>query len=495
VECLAILPFENLSGDPGLDWASRASSAILAYDLTGPKQIHPIRVESLRDARLSDASQYLEGYFAKEHGILKFHTTLENSGAVKIERTQTVTAQTNDLVVAMNQLAKSFETSARSFPHCSEAALQSYGVSIADPTCLPAYLPLVEATLARGDREGAARLAATALALPGVDPIDRAQLEYLSATAKNDSDAKLQSLKKLVELLPADPELLRSIGEQQVAKRDFPAAVKSLEAATQTDPGDPQTWNLLGYARADMHDLKGAMEALQHYQSMLPPEESNGLDSMGEVSFYLGDFASAERYFFKSYQKNESAGVELLKAAEAHLMTGDLPGADRLLAQKTNWRSLSTAQWEFLTGRRKQAIARLESQPADPGTAVQLDLWKAQTGTGPVPENPNEPLGHAVALLLNGKFADATPVLEAVYRATSPDADGAVRTMLAWSYVQTGRSKDAAPLLDRYPIPLGSNEPNILASLTFPKFVELRGEVLHSDQDRQLAKRFAAAPQ
>ncbi len=484
VDRLVILPFENLTGNPGLDWASRVSAAILAYDLTGPRDVHPSRVESIRDARLENAGQYLEGYFSIENGVLKFHSSFENADARKIERTAITAAQTNDLAGAMNKLAKDLNPRARSFPHCSQAALESYGAATPDPSCAPAYLPLAEAMLARGDRDGAAHASATALALPNVDPIDRAQFEFLAATAKGDADAKLQALRKLAKLLPADPELLRNTGELEIGQRDFQAAVKTLEAATQADPGDAQTWNLLGYARAYVHDLKGAMTALEQYQSMVSSEEPNPLDSMGEVSFYLGDFESAERYFYKSYQKNEANSLELIKSAEAHMMTGDLPGADRLLQQKTNWSPLDSAQWEFITGRRKQAIARLEALPSNPAIQGQLRLWKAQTGLAPVPDNPGDPLGRAVSLLLTGKFEEATPILETIYRATNPDADGAVRTILAWSYTQTGRGSEAKKLLDLYPIPLGSNEPAILASLTFPRFLVLHG-------DRQLASIFA----
>ena len=423
VERLAILPFENLSGSAGLDWVSRVSSAILAYDLTGPQNVHPARLDSLRDARLDNASRYLEGYFASEHGMLTFHSTIENPDTRKIQSIALVSAQTDNVIAAMNKLAKDLNPKARSFPNCSQATLESYGQSAPDPTCAPAYLPLAESLLARGDRDGAAHAAATALALPNVDPIDRAQFEFLAATAKGDAGAKLQALKKLAALLPSDPELLRNMGDLQVAQRDFPSAVKTFEAAAQADPDDAQTWNLLGYAHAYVHDLKGAMAALDRYQSMLPPEESNGLDSMGEISFYLGDFASAERYFFKAYQKNEVASAELIKSAEAHLMTGDLPGADRLLAQKTNWNPIESAQWNFMTGRRKKAIASLESLPPNPAIQTQLALWKAQTGLAPPPDSPNDPVGHAVSLVLTGKFAEATPLLENIYRATNPDAD------------------------------------------------------------------------
>ena len=75
----------------------------------------------------------------------------------------------------------------------------------------------------------------------------------------------------------------------------------------------------------------------------------------------------------------------------------------------------------------------------------------------------------------------AAPLLEQLDRAANPSTDGQVRTLLAWSYARTGRTDVAGKLLDLYPIPLAaSSGDRILASLMFPRFVELRGEVLRS---------------
>ncbi len=90
--------------------------------------------------------------------------------------------------------------------------------------------------------------------------------------------------------------------------------------ATQLDPEAPQTWNELGYALAWAKDLSGAREALGQYQR-LAPENVNALDSQGEVSYMLGDFKAAAEYFEKAAARNPA---ELLKAAEARLMAGDL---------------------------------------------------------------------------------------------------------------------------------------------------------------------------
>src|SRR5205085_3869375 len=114
VQRVAILPFENLTESTELDWISRAAAAVLAYDLTGPRNIYPIRVESIRDARLNRAVKTVEGYFAREHGALSFHATVGN---------QTIVVSGDDVAGDINRLAKQLSADARTLAGCDAAAL------------------------------------------------------------------------------------------------------------------------------------------------------------------------------------------------------------------------------------------------------------------------------------------------------------------------------------------------------------------------------------
>ena len=303
---------------------------------------------------------------------------------------------------------------------------------------------------------------------------------------------------------------------------------------TRLYPDDPQAWNQLGYGYTFLQDLTSARRALDRYRQLLPPEEVNPLDSLGEVSFYLGDFGGATTYFVQAHQKNPSefSGGELIKAAQARLMMGDLPAADTLFQRylgllqhsQGSLAGFQQAQWEFLTGRRKAAIARLEKlAPAVnvEGQALalcQLSVWKLETGdskaaadlsaqaisaarsprlrnlsalcrflANPPTTGSGSPAADAFALLFQRKFAEAVPKLEALYRETIPSADGQVRTLLAWAYVETGRAQQARPLLERYPIPLASGEP-VFVSLMFPRYFYLRGVALEKEGKRVEAK-------
>jgi hypothetical protein len=119
---------------------------------------------------------------------------------------------------------------------------------------------------------------------------------------------------------------------------------------------------------------------LAEYQR-LDPGDPNPLDSLGEVQFFFTRYADAEGSFLKAHQKGPAflSGMDLLKAAEARLMTGDSASADRLFQQFLAWRRnamrdplqpLWRAQWDFLSGRRPARVLR--RGPIAGGSAVRV---------------------------------------------------------------------------------------------------------------------------
>jgi hypothetical protein len=186
------------------------------------------------------------------------------------------------------------------------------------------------------------------------------------------------------------------------------------------------------------------------------------------------------------------------------------------------------AQWEFLTGRRKAGLARMEKlTPELEGDLQslglsQLAIWKLEigdskaaaelanqavmraqspqvrgiggvcryiaSGTAGSGVSSGSKTADAYALLFAKKFGDALPLLQSIYSETNPSADGQVRTLLAWAYVETGAMDKAAKLLDTYPLPLSSGEP-LFASLMFPRYLFLRGAVLQHEGKRDEANK------
>jgi Flp pilus assembly protein TadD len=536
---LAILPFENLGADVRLDWIGRAASAILAYDLEGSRSLHPIGIASIADAPGVRATRVVQGYFYTQGGQLDMHVDVQDS-----ESRKTVAALTTrgnpgtDVAALINQIARRLDPAARSLT-VAPAAFGDYGLALAasdssvraaayaaatehDPNFVAAYISWSRWLASLGDRDAAAKVAQAGQA-HNPDPIDRARLQFLAAAAGNDMEGQARALTILNRLTPADPETALALADAEFTGRKFPDAGRAYRSALALDPDNPNIENLLGYAQALAGDLAGAKQTLLAYQKLLPPGDVNGLDSLGEVSFYLGDFRGAEEYFLSADRKNpeSSNGGEMLKAAQARLMTGDLAGADQLfgryLARRRahgNLAGYQEAQWKFITGRRDDAIAELEklgsALSGDPAGLVysQLAIWKLQTGdakgataaaqealsravsppmrnaaglarylTSAPATSSGSPFADALARLFARDFAGATPLLEEVYKRTNPSADGQVRALLAWALIESGHAADARDLLRIWPIPLSTGDP-LFASLVYPRWLDLRARAL-----------------
>ena len=544
VQRLAVLPFENLSSDAQLDWAGRACSAAVVYDLSGARTTYAQAVDSLSAAQSMQASQVLEGYFFERNGRLEVQATLEVAGSAKVARSLDLSASTAaGFLPLVNQLARGVSAEARPFGTTNPDAFRLWGEALvsadrqkmlanleaatqADSRFVAAAVARASILSAGGNRDEARQVIAVAEGNGHPDSIDQAQLAYSAASLSGDSNARLNALAVLARREPANSNLFEELGQLRIAQRDFAGGARELQEAARLNPEELRLWNELGYALSYAQDLAGARQALQEYQRQAPGNV-NALDSLGEVSFYLGDFSGAEKYFLAAAGKNPG---ELVKAAQARMLAGELRDADALFAKYIQQvqgprAAYQMAQWEYLTGRRKSGSEQMEKLvprlDADGGSLAlsQLSAWKLEAGdrkaaadlaaqaavkaVSPQARNVSalcqfipqsavsssgSRLADAYALVFARKFREAVPLLEAVYRDTNPAADGQIRVLLAWAYVESGRIADAGPLLARCPIPLSSGEPQF-ASLVFPRYFFLRGKLQEKEGQREQAKK------
>lgn len=157
------------------------------------------------------------------------------------------------------------------------------------------------------------------------------------------------------------------------------------------------------------------------------------------------------------------AGGDLLKAAYAHWLQGDLPGADKIFNQYLNFRTQQKdvlipwrqAVWEYSTGRQPAAMARLSNitGPAANVATAQLALWKDPS------KLPQDPVA-----------------LKQAYERTPPAADGLARVLYAAALAKAGQKVEANKLLALWPIPGVESDP-LLQSFVFPKYLELKQEL------------------
>ena len=585
---LAILRFENLTGDESLDWMGRAAAEVMSAELTGSPATSIVSSGTLhatdrifgagplaapgisaeRTAALAaGATRILYGRISRSGGALRLDATLFDTARQKIDRTLTASAPASGSVIGLaGSLAGELQTPLRPFDtknpealhqYCaglettdSTAAAQFYSQAVAaDPNFGEPYVAWAQLAASQRNRGETERILALAAARgAAISELARARLAAIAAGLSGDASAEARSLDALVRLNPADNNLLRQLAQAYLNARNYTAAANTLKKALALEPADAVLLNQLGYAEMYAGNLAGSTGALHEY-ARLRPDDPNALDSLGDVHFYLGRFADAEKYYQRSSEKdrNFNGGAELMKAARARLMTGDVAGADGIFNQYLDGRrqakdplaEFRRAGWEFLSGRREQAIARMGafagSLPAGLAATVapegyaQIALWQLQLGdaerareaaskaaspraTGPVimarflaasPAPPAEwqararqilpqpaqertrKLMLACALLLHKEFQAAEPVLADLVQHTTPDPSEVLQVLLAWARVEAGHPEQAAGLVERNPVP--NANPEIFGSLAFPRLLFLRAAVLEKQGRRDEA--------
>ncbi len=563
VKALAILPFENLSPDPALEWMGRAFAEDLRFQLSG-SSIDPSVAAALRDVTGSGAGHLLEGYYSVGNGRLRVTAVLEDASTSREIRTLSAEGPVaNGMIPLAASIARELDAKARPPATANPEAMREFATALTapdpvasndgfqravreDPGFSAAYLAWVQALLARGDRAKAAGVLADARFQAARFPVlERERLNFLSAALANDVPGERKALVALAAAAPGDAGVFRTLGELDTASRAYAGAASWYEKAVNAQPDDIVTWNNLGYARMWSGDLDGAVQAFTRYRN-LRPNDANPLDSLADAYYYFGRFDKASELYSEAHRKSPSflGGGELYKAAWARAMLGDLEAADALFggfikareAAKDMAAPYRQAQWEFLTGRKERAFARLElflrtaPLPAASLSWSQLVLWSLDTGDraraasyaskipGSSPlvsmarflvEPPAPPAeweararrtfpndaqamvrrqALAAALLYAEEFAAAVPVLRGLYRempASSPDR---VDVPFAWALIETGNISEAvAPL--KYNVPPDPLAEHPLMSLSFPRVFHLRATLAEKQGRSADAKR------
>lgn len=407
-----------------------------------------------------------------------------------------------------------------------------------DPDFSSPYLALFRYKVARGDLTGAREVMVQAGGRTGFDAVERARMGWLYSSLSSDLAAQLQALQELARLTPAESEVWQAIAERRLMRREIDAAVRAYAEALARDPDNPLLLNEAAYASAYAGDFAEAVARLERYRR-LQPAEPNPDDSLGDIYYQFGRFAEAEACYRESAQKSSGfAGAgSLLKAAYARLMQGDTEGAQahfgRYLEQRRAagdpWAEARRAEWEYLSGHARRGIELMQgwagAQRAPEQRAlglIFLAAWKLEAGereqarryaeqavsaaqgrmrllarlflllcdTAASPgeweqrvrqafpqagEEPARLIALAHALLLNGYFREAVPVLRELVSRIPPSPSESGPILLAWALLESGQ--DAGPWLARWRVP-DSGLPDPLECFVFPRIVWLRARML-----------------
>jgi tetratricopeptide (TPR) repeat protein len=594
VQRIAVLRFENLSGDSSLSWQGRALSEIIATELEGagnPQVLPSTRLHAFdrvmgfrpisspgissesAQAIAAGATEVAYGQYTVRNGKLEVQLTLEDTRTLTTTKVISTAVPAGDVFGAAGALARQLSPKLAAYGTRSPQALAAYiralesgdaavmevGLNVAiaaDPDYAPPYRLLAELKVQRQDRAGALSTVEQALARGKAIPeLEQARLQLVAAELSGNPAARQQALARLTQLDSGDVSTWRALGDVSMSRHDFRAGAQAYQRALDLDPDDAVLLNSEGYAAAQSGDLDAAMKALRRYQA-LRPNEANPLDSMGDVNMMAGRFAAAEDFYLQSNKKDPNFNNQggLLKAALAHLFTGDTAGANALSERYLKARAdakdqvvdYRRAQWTWISGRRKAAaqqmgafalsaekgplrdmasrayaelatwsmmlgdrenaarlaqqslalagqgsagnaiIARFFSQP--PASSSEWTVRAEQQFPGPQQTAlKNFALAHA--LLLDKHFQAAQLLFREMWESGSPIADEGLPVLLAWCDLETGRFKEAEPLLRDNPIPSAAGLTPYVG-FYIPRILYLRGLLAEKEGRKDDARAF-----
>jgi tetratricopeptide (TPR) repeat protein len=425
----AFLGFENLSGDPALDWTGKGSSEFLSRSLEhamdggvlnpdalarlgqslGPRVATAPGLSTNRASAVgSGANRLITGYVEHAPGGVRVTASEEDLATHKTLRT--VSATSSAPFEALSRVAHEFSataaepgtTSAEAFrlyctaldkPIQEAPALLEQAVRL-DPGYGRAWIALVRTAIAGGDRARAEDVARRAHAQK-LAPVDLAWIDFESARASGDRAASLAAMRKVSELQPDDIELARSLAVAETNAGDFRGAVAAWKRITTSAPQDADAWNQLGYSLCWSGDYQGALAAIREY-ARVRPSEPNPIDSEGDIHFWFGKYSEAAKSYTAANVKSPSFlnGGELYKAAWSKFRAGDKAGADASFSgfQELRTRAkdpsvpLFVSDWQYRTGRAKEArdtanaALQKDSPPVRAAAAAQIALWDLMEG-------------------------------------------------------------------------------------------------------------------
>lgn len=289
---------------------------------------------------------------------------------------------------------------------------------------------------------------------------------------------------------------------------DLPAAVEALRRYQAAEPQNPNPIDSLG----DVHLIAGRLhEAEQFYLAAYKkdPKFMDGADLFKAAMARLmtGDAAGAteihERYA-QSLAGSPTRAVEIERAEWTWTIGRRQEACQRMLAfaraaGSGPQRELAArayaevAMWSLFLGDRAAAAEMAQKALAVPGAQISAAAlvakflaappapaaeWTARVGKL-FPPNPGlsplRDLALACALLLDKHYQPASEILRKLYdEGARPPGEEGIPVLLAWTLIETGRYREAAPLLRPNPVPPATGV-TVFTPLYFPRLYYLRG--------------------
>lgn len=470
---VAVVPFENLTGNADFDAPVRALSALVVARAQGDRQRHAVEISALASAVDLDATHLLQARVTRAGDQFRLHWDWRDQNTGRHLSSGVATDGT--FLRLADRVAGALKLDLRPGLVRNAVVLVHFGRGLAadnadlrrtawtaaiaaDPS-----FPLTYVAWARAFREAPSPL-------PNLPAIEKAELDVALGVPG--------SLDRLAALKPADRTTWTALAQARQRSGDRAGAAKAWQTASNLAPHDTTLLNNWAYAEAYRGDLPAAERVLARYREMAP-KDANALDSLGEIQVLRGRFAEASSSFLKAHEMDARFldGQPLWKAAYCRLMEGDRARADELhgrfllthLAPRSPARAVWQARWLHLTGRQREAVAMLTPLVANTKlppevrvSGAQALVWmhlaanepdQAAAIAGDILAKLPPEQGAAYRSLLEGRPEEGAKAWAAVKERQNDPTGGAAHQFLAWSLVSAGAFDTARKLDDVFLVP------------------------------------------
>jgi tetratricopeptide (TPR) repeat protein len=197
-------------------------------------------------------------------------------------------------------------------------------------------------------------------------------ISALTATLDKDLDKYQRLLNEIIKSDPNDKRAHADLGAFYRGQKKLPEAVAEFEKSLALDPDFGYPQNLLAYTYAEMGEKDKAIAAFERYAAS-HPGEANPLDSMGDLHFVYGEFDKARA----KYQQALAVRPDFpsnWKLAYLYAMDGDYDAAlrwvdDMITRAQTDGLRADAHQWKGLYF---SLMGRINDALAELGTAETL---------------------------------------------------------------------------------------------------------------------------
>lgn len=340
---LAVMYFENESGNPSYDWLRQGLTDMMITDMSRSGELQvlgreelaslandgarttPSSDEAMKIAHAVRATDFLTGSFASMAGQFRIDIQLHDSASGQIiYADHSVVASSSNILsqvdVLAARLAGAMALTSATKPNLAEAttknleAYQYYSLGVEkaqefenaqalvllkqaitlDPGFAMAYARIgyTYALVDFAPEEGQPYLKKALQLSAHLSQKDRLDINAWYAISEGDYAAALKTLTRITQLYPQDAEAYWRIARVLRSEEHPNQAVQMLQRGLSFAPNDKNLNNTLGFVLLSLHQYPEAIAAEQHYVE-LAPDEPNSHDSLGMAYQQSGDYPAA----------------------------------------------------------------------------------------------------------------------------------------------------------------------------------------------------------